>query len=287
MSELGKKEIIAIAKHFLISSPPGEFEQVKKDVEEIVDNEEILNSDEFKNVFYEYNVEQFTPVNTDAEDEKSRMFIICSYNQVGDDKTKFRDPVSKQIFEIDHVTSKVIGSSPDETTFTEKQQTRRETIQKSIDEYVKNAFIDTMGRGSNEPHGVSSVFADVKDENKYVIVISASKHNEKNQWSGRWRSVYQVTFSDADKIDIVGKMKVNIHNFETGNTLMNTSREAKGELKDIKEDLKSKLNTWELGFQNYIYDQCASFDDIFKVGIRRDRPVQGLFNFTNLGGMIQ
>lgn len=286
MSDLSDKDKIAIAKHFLISSPPGEFEQVKKDVEQIVDDAELLNGDAFKNVYYEYNVEQFTPVLVDPEDANSRMLIICSYNQVSqDDKTKFRDPIGQTIVTIDHVSGKVVNTEKDTTEFSETQINRRNAIQASVDKYVNENFVENK---DNSCHGISSVFADAKDENKYIIVISASKYNAENFWSGRWRSVYQLTYSSDDAMEIMGKMKVNIHNYEHGNALLNSSREVASDLKNVEKDLIGKLTDWEQKFQSYIHNQCdVLLGNLFKKNLRRKLPVAGLFNFANNVSMLQ
>lgn len=43
--------------------------------------------------------------------------------------------------------------------------------------------------------------------------------------SGRWRSVYRVTFTDDKKAKLSGSMKVNVHYYEGGNVQLNTSKE--------------------------------------------------------------
>jgi len=66
---LSTEDKLRIVKHFLLSSPPGEFEDVLSDVRELVNDDELLNRGAF-DIFHTYNVEQLIPVDVPNQNYK-------------------------------------------------------------------------------------------------------------------------------------------------------------------------------------------------------------------------
>jgi capping protein (actin filament) muscle Z-line, alpha len=119
-----------------------------------------------------------------------------------------------------------------------------------------------------------------------VVCITASKFNESNLWSGRWRSVYRVAFQEEKKVKVSGTMKVNVHYYEKGNIQLNTSKEYGETISgkdDVFADIVAAISKVEGAFQKDIDTACNNLTETFK-GLRRRLPINGtLFNFGATG----
>jgi len=134
--------------------------------------------------------------------------------------------------------------------------------------------------------GISTVFPSQKDDNEFIICITASKFNETNYWSGRWRSVYRVTYSDDKKAKLSGSMKVNVHYYEGGNVQLNTSKEhgetvSSSNADSVGDDVAKAISKTEGAFQRDIDAACNSLSETFK-SLRRRLPItKTLFDFKS------
>jgi capping protein (actin filament) muscle Z-line, alpha len=132
--------------------------------------------------------------------------------------------------------------------------------------------------------GVTSVFPQPSGDD-YIICICGSKYNEKNFWSGRWRSVWKVTF-DGKKVKVSGSVKVNVHYYERGNIQLNTTKEyaetvdAKSEEEAIPAVAKV-LAKVETTFMKEIDSTCNNLSETFKSLRRRLPMTKQLFNFAS------
>jgi len=267
---LSQEDVLRIVKHFLLSSPPGEFEDVLSDVRELVGDDDLLNKGAL-DIFRQYNIEQLIPVDVTDLGYKS---ILCKYAEI--DSSHYIDPRSNKILTVDHAKGVVTKVEDNTTTEKEEDQALREGLQKTIDKYINDHYLS----------GISTVFQSPEGENELVICITASKFNESNLWSGRWRSVYRVAFQDDKKVKVSGTMKVNVHYYERGNIQLNTSKEY-GETisakEDIHADITAAISKVEGAFQRDIDTACTNLTETFK-GLRRRLPVNGtLFNFGSSG----
>jgi capping protein alpha len=267
MTELSNEDIIRIVRHFLLSSPPGEFEDVLSDVRELIANDELLNKGAFE-IFHTYNVEQLIPVDVPDKDYK---VILSKYSEI--EPTKYLDPHSNQVLTVDHTKGIVTEVSPNTNELSSEVKERRDNLQKGVDAYVSDHYLS----------GIATVFPSLENKNEYVICITASKFNEANFWSGRWRSVYRVTFQEGNKAKVSGSMKVNVHYYENGNIQLNTNKEY-GETidgSDAGAEVAKVLRKAEGNFQGQIDTSCASLGETFK-SLRRALPLTGVkFDFSS------
>lgn len=159
----------------------------------------------------------------------------------------------------------------------------RNVIQTAIDKYVADYYLS----------GLSTVYPSENNVDYYVC-ISASKFNEKNFWSGRWRSVYKVTVdsNDCKKAKLSGTMRVNVHYYESGNIQMNTSKEH-GEqisgagMEDLANAISASISKAETQFHTDIDNACTNLNETFK-SLRRRLPLnKQLFVFDSNAHKIQ
>jgi len=234
----------------------------------LVGNDDLLNKGAF-DIFHSYNVEQLIPVDVSGKGYKS---ILCKYAEI--DSTHYLDPRSNLVLTVDHTKGVVTDTS--DNTSSEKDDVRRlrEPLQKAVDEYVADQYLQ----------GVSTVFPS-DSSREFIVCIGSSKFNEKNFWSGRWRSVWRVSYEDK-KVKISGSMKVNIHYYEKGNIQLNTSKDYAEVVNSAGDDdtpaqLCKVLVKVENNFMKDIDTTCNNLSETFK-GLRRRLPMtKTLFSFES------
>ncbi|KAF0980136.1 hypothetical protein FDP41_013785 [Naegleria fowleri] len=238
MSQLSPDETLRIVRHFLLSSPPGQFEDVLYDIRELVANDQLLNTGAF-DIFRTYNVEQLIPVEVPNQTYK---VILSKYNEIT--PQTYLDPVSDQVLTVDHVKGQVTGVSPASSDILNNSlKQKKDKLVKAIQKYVDDHYLS----------GISSVFPSQRDDQKgeLIICITASKFNDKNFWSGRWRSVYR---EHAETVDGGDSFADNI----------------------VKMLVKAEGN-----FQTQIDTSCANLNETFK-SLRRPLPMtKTLFDFAS------
>jgi len=114
---LSPEDVLRIVKHFLLSSPPGEFEDVLSDVRELVGDDDLLNKGAL-DIFRQYNIEQLIPVDVPDLGYKS---ILCKYAEI--DSTHYLDPRSNKIMVVDHAKGTVIKLEDNESN--EKEEIKK------------------------------------------------------------------------------------------------------------------------------------------------------------------
>lgn len=175
---------------------------------------------------------------------------------------------------VDHTKGKVTEVSENNVVeFTEKQLSQSKHLQEEVTKYIQKTYNS----------GLVTVYPTQGEENKFVAVITASKFNEKNLWSGRWRSVHSIEFKDDTNAEITGTTKVNVHYYENGNVQLNTSRDhlisSKGS--DIGAEIVKALDSCENSFQTQVDETCLNLSEVFK-SLRRKLPLSGnVFDFES------
>jgi len=199
--------------------------------------------------------------------------ILCSYAQIDEnDHSSFYNPLDNNILKVDHTKGKVTDVEENTSVeFSEKQLSQCKHLQEEISKYVTKTYNS----------GLVTVYPQRDNGNKFVCAITASKFNEKNFWSGRWRGVYSIEFSDDNTAELSGSMKVNVHYYEDGNVQLNTSRDHLSTCKgsDIAAEIVKAMDACESSFQGHIDETCMNMSDVFK-RLRRKLPFTGkLFDF--------
>lgn len=247
------------------------------DVRELIGNDDLLNRGAF-DIFHTYNIEQLIPVDVPDKDYK---VILSKYSEI--EPTKYLDPHSNQVLTVDHTKGvrfklfinkkQVVTGVSSNSSLSGDVRERRDNLQKGVDSYVTDHYLS----------GIATVFPSLENDKEFIICITASKFNESNFWSGRWRSVYRVTFQDSNKAKVSGSMKVNVHYYENGNVQLNTNKEY-GETvegNDMGTEVAKVLRKAEGNFQTQIDTSCANLSETFK-SLRRALPITGQkFDFAS------
>lgn len=241
-------------------------------MKELISDNDLINQQALE-TFRKYNLEQLIPVHVKSPGEGHKL-ILSTYGQIDEDH--FYDPVGNQIVTVDHTVGSVTSIKGAEQEKPDVKK-KRESLQEGCDKYVADRYLD----------GICTVFPNRDNPREFFITISCSKFNEENFWSGRWRSVYRVTFQSDTKIKISGSMKVNVHYYEKGNIQLNTSREygdtlSASSLAKVGETIFKALEKSEGNFQDQIDSTCQNLTNIFKL-LRRRLPITATkFDFNSL-----
>ena len=119
--------------------------------------------------------------------------VVCAQGEV--DATHYVDSKSKTVFHFNHLT---LASADDSLPppFDESVESKRAAIQGALDARFTFRF----------PSEDSAVSVFSKD-GAITVIIVAEKKNLRNFWSGKWTSVWSITFSGGSA-SISGEVKV-------------------------------------------------------------------------------
>lgn len=243
---ISQAEKAQIASDFLLSAPPGEFNEVFNDVRILVDDDELLKAGT-GGAFSAYNLDQFTQV-TMPDGSKT---LITSYGDIGEGR--FFDPRSGQSFSFDHL--KKVASDFQPHTVDCSVSENRSQLESLVDEYVKEFYTNS----------VATVYG---QNDKITICIEGHKYNPNNFWNGQWRSLYTW---NADGV-VNGKLKVQVHYYENGNVELKTDKDVTfhaNSAKSVIENIKKE----DSEFQTGINENFITMSDVTFKALRRALPV--------------
>jgi capping protein alpha len=274
MSELSRDDVGRIIRHFLLSAPPGELNDVLSDVRSLVADDGLLN-DLCQEVFRTYNIEQLVAIKVPNQEHST---LLTKYAEK--DVAHYLDPRSNQVLTVDHVHSKATSAVPaDEPCANDPL---RKPLEDAIVKYVTEHF----------PVGVGAVYrASASDD--LVVCIAASKFSSSNCWSGRWRSVYRISPEGSSSAKLSGTMKLTVHYYEEGNVQLNTNHEHGEQVKpkncstpaQLVEGVVKAISKCEQNFQTQVDSMMNTMSDTTFKSMRRKLPVTGtLFDFTKAVG---
>ncbi|GMH67968.1 hypothetical protein TrST_g4185 [Triparma strigata] len=202
--EVSDEEKLQIAQHFLLSSPPGQFDEVLADVKKLLPPS-LISPEMLTGIARAYNTRHSTLVTVG-----DKVMPICKEAEI--DATKYVDSVSKKMVKVDHTkwTGTVVEDKPlPPTAFDASLESKRTAILSAVETYVTKHF-----GGGRAACGVYS------KEGKITVVISGDKVNLKNFWSGAWHSTWTL---ESGELSGVAKLKA--HYFEEGNVQLQTTKE--------------------------------------------------------------
>lgn len=121
--------------------------------------------------------------------------VVCAQGEV--DATHYIDVKSKTAFLFNHLT---LASENDgaPAVFDQSLESKREAIQSTLDSRFTARF----------PAEDSAVSVFSKD-GAITIIIVAEKKNLRNFWSGKWTSIWNITFT-GEVASIAGEVKVSV-----------------------------------------------------------------------------
>ena len=255
---------------FLSHAPPGQFPEVLEDVKNIVRDDPLVE-EEVSKVLPKYNKTQLTPIKLEGCEHP---VILSAFNDIGDGR--FVDPRSKKSFVYDHLT----GSVSDITDWQPNQTA----------EPWRLALEAEWTNYSNEHYhqGADSVFSTTtKDDPNGKITLTACleghQFQPKKYWTGRWRSIWSVTFNanqqkDKQQVDLKGTIRLHVHYYEDGNVQLVSSRQCDQKITISKPDQVAKsiveaVEKFEGEYQRAITENYQTMSDTTFKALRRPLPV--------------
>jgi len=254
MGDISAEEKVKIAGQFLLSSPPGEFNDVFNDIRVLVGNDALLQRGVSKQ-FEQYNTEQFTPVDMPGQNYK---VVVSPFGQV--DSTHYIDPRSKQVFSFDHM--RLVASDPQPHSGTE--HSLRKAMDDAFQEYVAEHYAT----------GAVSVYS--TSDGGLAAVVVANKYNPRNYWNGRWRSQWTFEISGGNG-KAKGILRSNVHYYEDGNVQLTTEKSveitATGSGSELAVNLVKAAKKAEIEYQTAINESYAQLSDTTFKALRRALPI--------------
>lgn len=211
--EATPEEKLHIAQHYLLSSPPGQINDVLMDVRKLVPDG-LLTEDLTRAIFRTYNTEQFKIVRNG-----DHRMIVSLAGEV--DATHYIDSAANEVVGFDHVKQEVIegdrrpvGGEQDPAL-----EDKRASLQRHVQGYLDRQYERTP---DGDCTGVAGVYA---KDGKLQVLISAERLNLRNYWSGSWRNTFDVVPGDASSASLKAKLKLYVHYFEDGNVQMHSEKD--------------------------------------------------------------
>jgi len=263
MAEVTDQEIIQIANSFLLASPPGEFMEVVTDVRGLLQDDTIIN-DSAPATFREWNTDQMLQVKSPKGDHE---VLITKYGEVND--AEYLDPRGGCVVQFDHIRQEVVGSRPISGELDRSVEDFRSAFDNAAHDYVQEHFIN----------GGATVYGGKQGgQTNITICISSSKFNPNNFWNGRWRSVWQCTFSGSGKITLTGNIRLQVHYYEDGNVQLvsNTDKQGSangGDAKTAATNALKQISRIEAEFQEALNQSYNVMGDTTFKALRRMLPI--------------
>lgn len=205
MAEPSADDLVRVANHFLLNSPPGEFSEVVTDVRKLLPDPNLINASAPR-TFREYNTEQMVQVESPNHTHK---VLITKFGEVGDGE--YLDPAGNQVLIYDHIKQSVVSTRPITTELDGTLEPVRSAFEKAAFDYV----------AAHYPHGSTSVYG---KDGEIIIAISAARFNPSNMWNGRWRAVWRYSPGSGE---LNGSIRVAVHIYEQGNIQLTSSTKLK------------------------------------------------------------
>lgn len=253
--EIPDEEKLAIATHFLLSSPAGEVLDVLEDVKATVPAH-LLTDSVLASIFRKHNTEQFQVVKCGDS-----QVVLCKDGEV--DESHYIDTHGGRVVGVDHVTQTCVAG--DARPLAGEMDAALEDTRAAIEAHVDGYLSTQYGEGA----GVCSVFA---KGGKLVVVVAGQKINQRNFWSGKWNGHWTVNPGDKQ---ITGSLKIAVHYYEDGNVQMTSEKvfEKQAVPGDLAEGVVAVIKEQETAVQASLEEMYINMaQETFK-DMRRILPI--------------
>jgi len=250
---------LQIAQHFLLSSPPGQFQEVLSDVKRLLP-ENLLSESLSAGMSRAYNLKHGKIVTSPSGNKVP----LCAASEL--DPTHYIDPNNSKAFGIDHL-SLTTTTDPRAGNTESSLEKEREAIQAALCTYISGKYLATDSGGG----------AFIKD-NTIFVTICGEKPNLRNFWSGRFHSSWTVNMS-SECAHISGEIKVYAHYFEDGNVQLQSCKPVGSTSftysspTHLAELVVNHINTAETSLQEGLEQMYASMNDETFKAMRRLMPI--------------
>lgn len=258
--EASPEQKLAIANFFVMSSPPGQLDEVLADVKVLVGSDDILSADEVTKMVREYNKVCYTQVESDT-----KKMLVTPFGMVADDE--YLDPSTAEVMTINHLTRKAT-SADKKSELNPDVEAKRAAIEKELKTYLGNNY--KAGKAT------SAVYA--SDNGKVTICISSLNKRLSSFWSGGWRSTFSLNVSSAGTTDLESNAKIHVHYFEDGNVQLNAEKKKSTPVNITSDNgasakaIISAISKWESDYQSYIEEMYVEMHTKTFKSMRRFLP---------------
>ncbi|ERF74078.1 hypothetical protein EPUS_08126 [Endocarpon pusillum Z07020] len=194
-----------IASSFIQDAPPGELQDVVKDIQSLTSDTDPFLLSRLKPAFQKYNEEQLATAELPARTEPVRSIfspsscghytdmssakvIISKYNRLPDGR--YFDSESNTSFDFDHVTQK--ASNPQPYTHPSPHRDLIASLQMCISNYAHEHYASpaTGVYPTTAPSDSDSDPDPDSNSSTLALLLVSNRYSPSNFWSGRWRSTY-------------------------------------------------------------------------------------------------
>lgn len=279
--ELSEEQKKDIAKWFLLNSPAGEIQYVAKDLNKVLNDDDVYN-EAASEAFPVYNKAHMIILEMPC---RTGDVLVTSYGEI--DKNEYLDPRTAQVAIVDHVKQicKEVRPATDEELPSPYVEEFRCALEAELMKYVAEAY----------PKGVCSVYCtngkDVEEPGsnfELVVVISAARHSPQNFCNGSWRSIWNIEFRDDEQLlDLKGKLQVGAHYFEEGNVQLDAKHECRDSTilqspDDSALSVTTIIRHHETEYLGSLQESYSNLPDATFKDLRRKLPVtRTLFPWHN------
>jgi len=252
-----------IATYFIMSSPPGEVDDVITDVIKLVSDPAAVGDDTINAILRDYNAEQL--VWGPDVDEKTPI-MVSAHGAVAADE--YVDANTGRVLKFDQRRRKFTEATDKKQTLPGPVAAYRAAVQKGVDGYIASSF--------KSGKCVASVYG--ADTGVLTICVSAKNVNLGNFWSGSWRSVYHLNVGRRGAQELKGNIKVQVHYFEDGNVQLHTNYDrvatvTVGSEDDTGKEVGKALNKIESDFQSNLEEMYVNMHRTTFKSMRRFLPL--------------
>lgn len=208
VDEITDDEKLQIAQHFLLSSPPGQFNEILADVRKLLPDG-LLSDPLAAGMARAYNNKTCRVVSSPSGEKT----VLCPAAEV--DPTHYLDANSGGVFTVDHLS---LLTKADEGSSSVEQfpqlESQRKALQSALAKYVGSKYATE--------DAAATVLS--TSNNSMTAIVSGERINLRNYWSGKWTSKWQLQFADDSAVTVTGEIKIHGHYFEDGNVQLTTTK---------------------------------------------------------------
>ncbi|XXQ30566.1 F-actin-capping protein subunit alpha [Plasmodiophora brassicae] len=265
-------EKLRIASHFLLQSPPGQVDQVLRDVRILLGSDaSALTRPQLDAALSQYNQAQF--VFAPAPDAPNENVMCCPQAQAdtgSKDRDVYANPNNHQLLKFDNVNRTWSSEKGRAKSAPPAIEEYRVAIQDAVHKYAASVYLD-------ESKYAIGVFATATGD--VSVVLSAKNIALHNFWAGSWRTVFTLNVSKPGARSPIGAhIRVNVHYFEDGNVQLNTEFKRSesiqiGDPAATASAVHAAMDTIETEFQTSLEEFYVDMHKQTFAGMRRFLPV--------------
>lgn len=252
---------VEAARMFLVQAPLGEFNEVRKAVSKLLDNDAL-----FKQAC-ELLPAHFESLCAPIATGKEPSYVLVS-ESTRLDHGVYACTRSGNAYTIDYSKKKETGSR--ELSDGEKEKIGLEDELRILMEKAVSNYI-------TEHHDKYGKYSVTKTGDSYHINIHSDRSRPKHFWSGTWVAKGQLVPS-GDEYNLSLETIVSVHYYEDGNVQMSsTNKEVvkieMGEAERVAEDTVGALNKFLIDYHSAVSDHMVNMQESTFKQLRRQLPI--------------